>query len=62
MCLACEEMDLYFAYLAQVEAAKKSAAGSASNGEPAKEPQSAPSDAPAAPLQNAFLCEDPTAQ
>jgi hypothetical protein len=61
MCLACEEMDLYFAYLAQVEAAKK-AAPSPSNGQPAKEPQSAPSDAPAAPVQNAFLCEDPTAQ
>lgn len=62
MCLACEEMDLYFAYMAQVEAARKSASENASNGEPAKEPQAAATDAAIASVQNAFLCEEPAAQ
>ena len=60
MCLACEEMDFYFAYLAQVEAARKLAPESASNAEPA-EPQAATTDAPTAVVQNAFRCDDPAA-
>lgn len=32
MCLACEETDLYFAYLEQREAAKRAAAAASGNG------------------------------
>jgi hypothetical protein len=32
MCLACEEMDLYFAYLEQREAAKRAAAAASGKG------------------------------
>jgi hypothetical protein len=62
MCLACEEMDLYFAYLAEVEAGKKSAAESASSARPAKNSQAAAADQAPAPAQNAFVCEEPAAQ
>jgi hypothetical protein len=37
MCLACEEMDLYFAYLEQREAAKRAAAAPTDNGVEASE-------------------------
>jgi hypothetical protein len=63
MCLACEEMDLYFTYLAQVEAGKNPAAESASNAGPSDNPQAAAAAGQGpAPVQNAFVCEESAAQ
>lgn len=56
MCLACEEMDLYFAYRQQVEAAKKAASATA----PQVKPRAAPVLGEPAIASPDLVGEDPT--
>ena len=60
MCLACEEMDVYFAYLEQQEAKKRATAQSAPSVKLSAE--SSDSERPIIAAQSQFSCEDPTGQ
>jgi hypothetical protein len=59
MCLACEEMDLHFAYLEQQEQAKKRAAVQSAPPDQVSA-QSSGAELPAVPAAAQFSCEDPT--
>ena len=55
MCLACEEMDLYFGYLEQVEAAKRAAIQAERD---ASSPSGQPEPGLTTGAKSRFVCDD----